>query len=238
MVRAVPYVGQANGSGARLIKRIPLRTPGTVTEYVPDGAAWCVVAGIGAGGTREATTNNFGAGGGGAFARAEFPVNPVDTIVTTVPNRTSVDNSAGADFVATWNGTEKVRAKGGLPGSGNTGGAGGPAGSCVGDIKRTGGSGGTGGGTLAQAHGSQGLKGPPASLAYTANNPTGGTPASDFGDDVAFGMGEEAATIQSPTEQSTGGRGCGGWGGASANWGKYGGAGEGVIEFWTSNPNP
>ena len=227
MVRAIPYVGDA-GNGARLLARTFIRDAGTTNNYAPDLAGYAVVAGIGAGGTRHSEGN--GAGGGAAWAKAGFFVNPDDNVIIVVPPGNNTDNSAGGDFSATLNSVVKVLAKGGGSGPESpAGGPGGQASACIGDVKRTGGSGGAYGSTVLAATGSVGVGGSAAPVPNNANQPTGGTSASDLGDDVEFGLGT------SPIRGAFHNVGSGG--GLAGGIFNQGGAGEGVIEFWTSNPN-
>jgi hypothetical protein len=241
MVRAIPYVGSGNG-GARLLKREFLRATGEFTRTAPDATGWCVVAGIGAGGTPASSSGNCGAGGGAAFASAGFEVLAGQSVVLTVPARPAARFAAdGGDFVATRSSTTVVRAKGGKAAIGSTGGASGQASECVGDVKRSGGPGGTSGSTTAIAQGSVGVAGPPVpATGHSASIPSGGSPASDLTDAVSFALGGSPST-DSPGSLFEAGPGAGGTtyssGDSVSLFRSYGGRGEGVIEFWTSNPN-
>jgi hypothetical protein len=251
------------------IKTVFITTLGASTFTVPaDFVSLVSVEAIGAGGTINIAVFGGSGGGGGAYAKST-------SITGIVANGTAfVSVGAGATGGATPGGdtwfnavsnaaptlaTQGVLAKGGLQCTNNTGGAGGPAASSVGDVKFSGGAGGSsagfvsnsggggaagpggaggnGGNSVVNGGGTGGGGGASLTSAGNAGQTNSGTVTGGAGGNGGGGAGGgAAATASTAAVAGTTGTGGGGGGGhgASPNWS---GAAGGTGSIWTQTSN-
>lgn len=160
----------------------------TGTWVAPNGVVSVDVECYGGGAGGGISTGGEGGGGGGAYAKKTISVTPESSYTVTVGTGGAPNVDGGSSWFST-SGT--VLGVGGSKGSARTGGAGGAAGSCIGDIVRSGGAGGTSSGTGAGGAGG-------GSSAGTGANGNAGSPNS-------VGVGGAGGTA--PTNGFAGGGG-------------------------------
>ncbi len=219
---------------------LTVSTAGTYTWLCPPGVTFVEVQCFGGGGPGDSdpsSLHGLGGGGGGAYAaRTAVPVTP-GTVYTFVVGAAGAIHAAGGDSSFTGDSSVQVLAKGGHAGSLTTGGAGGAAGSSIGDsgLVHSGGSGGTGT-TATENGGGGGASGNVlATGAAGANSNHGGTPPMAGGVGANGGGTGGAGGVTTPSINATHGTspGAGGGGGAFNVTGATGIDGKLVISIST-----
>ena len=220
------------------------RAPVAQTVVLTAGASpWTVPAGVttltsvecwgGGGGTSSWYGDGYGGGGGGAYAKKlNVAVTPGSSINYSIGSGgTSPSNANGTDGGDTWfvsNAT--VLAKGGKAGlKDNTnwlGGAGGAAGSSIGDVVYSGGSGGN---TQSGSGAGGGASATPTGAGGNGANATSGSPGNG-GDAPGGGAGGTKGTNGAPPVAGTAGAdNANGGGGGGGGGGRTGGSGGGAV---------